>query len=292
MTSAEETQRKIQTCRDLQSVVKTMKALAAVSIRQYEKAVTSLQDYNLTVEKGLQILLRQNFRLKPTPIALTGTLGIVIFGSDQGMCGQFNEQVLRHFLDYVQPLQLPPERLKIIVVGDRLVGGLEREGFSPAIECRTPSSVKAITPLLQSMLVEIQGWQSKHNLQKLIFFYNNHDQKTGYQPHRRRVLPLDRKWLDRIQAKGWETNMVPQSNMASEALFSALIRQYFFVTLFQACAESLASENASRLASMQVAEKNISERLEALNLEYQNERQTGITNELLDIVSGFEALTN
>ncbi|MGB5594265.1 MAG: F0F1 ATP synthase subunit gamma, partial [Crocosphaera sp.] len=61
-------------------------------------------------------------------------------------------------------------------------------------------------------------------------------------------------------------------------------------SLYRACAGSLASENASRLASMQVAEKNIEERLLALKTEFQHQRQTLITEELLDIVSGFEAL--
>ena len=79
--------------------------------------------------------------------------------------------------------------------------------------------------------------------------------------------------------------------MSEERLASALFRQYFFVSLYRACAESLASENASRLASMQIAEKNIAERLGELQAEFNHQRQSGITEELLDIVSGFEALT-
>jgi F-type H+-transporting ATPase subunit gamma len=75
-----------------------------------------------------------------------------------------------------------------------------------------------------------------------------------------------------------------------DLLFSMLIRQYLFVSLFRALAESLASENASRLAAMQGAEKNIEERLAALTLDFYQKRQMSITEELLDIVSGFEAL--
>ena len=80
--------------------------------------------------------------------------------------------------------------------------------------------------------------------------------------------------------------------MESEKLAAALFRQYFFVSLYNACAESLKSENISRLAAMQMAEKNIAERLSELNREFNHQRQTTITEELLDIVSGFEALTN
>jgi len=71
----------------------------------------------------------------------------------------------------------------------------------------------------------------------------------------------------------------------------ALLREYLFVSLYRACAESLASENASRLAAMQRAEKNIDELLEGLNGSYHRLRQSGIDEELFDVISGFEALS-
>jgi F-type H+-transporting ATPase subunit gamma len=71
----------------------------------------------------------------------------------------------------------------------------------------------------------------------------------------------------------------------------ALIREYLFVSLFRACAESLASENASRLAAMQRADKNINDLLEDLNGTFHRLRQSGIDEELFDVVAGFEALS-
>jgi len=70
----------------------------------------------------------------------------------------------------------------------------------------------------------------------------------------------------------------------------ALIREYLFISLFRACAESLSSENASRLAAMQRADKNIDELLEDLNGAFHRLRQSGIDEELFDVISGFEAL--
>ena len=71
----------------------------------------------------------------------------------------------------------------------------------------------------------------------------------------------------------------------------ALIREYLFISLFRACAESLASENASRLAAMQRADKNIDELLETLHGTFHRLRQSGIDEELFDVISGFEALS-
>jgi F-type H+-transporting ATPase subunit gamma len=75
------------------------------------------------------------------------------------------------------------------------------------------------------------------------------------------------------------------------ATLRALIREYLFISLFRACAESLSSENASRLAAMQRADKNIDELLEDLNRTFHRLRQSGIDEELFDVVSGFEALS-
>jgi F-type H+-transporting ATPase subunit gamma len=72
----------------------------------------------------------------------------------------------------------------------------------------------------------------------------------------------------------------------------ALIREYLFVSLFRACAESLASENASRLAAMQRADKNISELLEDLTRTFHRLRQDRIDEELFDVISGFEVLSS
>jgi F-type H+-transporting ATPase subunit gamma len=70
-----------------------------------------------------------------------------------------------------------------------------------------------------------------------------------------------------------------------------LIQEYLFISLYQAFAESLASENASRLAAMQVAERNIEERLQALNGSFHQLRQSTIDAELFDLIAGFEAMT-
>ena len=77
---------------------------------------------------------------------------------------------------------------------------------------------------------------------------------------------------------------------SGESTLQALISEYLFISLFRACAESLMSENASRLAAMQRAEKNIDELLENLNQTFHRQRQSTIDEELFDVISGFEAM--
>lgn len=105
-----------------------------------------------------------------------------------------------------------------------------------------------------------------------------------------RLLPLDEKWKQSYATIPWPTKLKPQLIGGVETTLLALIHAYLFTSLFKACAESLASENASRLAAMQRAEKNISELLEELSLQFHSLRQSTIDEELFDVVSGFEVM--
>src|SRR5690606_21698497 len=88
----------------------------------------------------------------------------------------------------------------------------------------------------------------------------------------------------------WPSHRLPEVVGDNIATLRALIREYLFVSIFRACAESLAAENASRLTAMERADRNIDELLEELNATYHRLRQSGIDAELFDLISGFEAL--
>jgi F-type H+-transporting ATPase subunit gamma len=107
---------------------------------------------------------------------------------------------------------------------------------------------------------------------------------------KRRLLPLAAKWHWEFSRIKWPTKMVPETLGSAEPTILALIREYLFVSLFKACAESLASENASRLAAMQRAQRNIDELLGQLQTAFNQKRQTAIDEELFDVISGFEVL--
>ena len=104
------------------------------------------------------------------------------------------------------------------------------------------------------------------------------------------MLPLDAQWQQGLAKVPWPTENLPEVMGGGTATLRALIREYLFISLFRACAESLASENASRLAAMQRADKNIDDLLEKLHGTFHRLRQSGIDEELFDVISGFEAL--
>lgn len=292
MQTIESLKRQIKSATDLHSVVKTMKALAAVSIRQYEKAVESLAEYNRTVEMGFQILLKQ----KPQTVSmaqpvLNGRLGAVVFGSDQGMVGQFNEVIARYAVSEMDKLRIGEENRALLAVGLRVFARLEEAGHPVEDHISLPDSLAAITPIVQEMVLRIEAWRSGREIDQFVLFYNKPLSGASYRSHTLHLLPMNVEWFQGLEYKSWPSRILPVFTMEWDGLFSSLIREYLFVSLYRAFAESLASENASRLASMQVAERNIEDRLADLNAQFHQQRQSSIDEELFDLVTGFEALT-
>lgn len=285
--------RKIDTVGNLQSVVRTMKAMAASSIGQYEQSVRALGDYHRTVELGLAVCFRstgaaESMAGRAARIDSTA-IGGVVFGSDQGLVGQFNDKVAGHASEILGALTEKPQ---VWAVGERVHGRLEEAGRPPIGLFTVPNSVRAITPLVGRILEESEAQRSRGGLAELHIFHNRPTPGAVYQPVSQRLLPLDQTWRRGLASLPWPTQNLPEIIGGDTGTLGALIREYLFVSLFRACAESLAAENAARLAAMQRAEKNIDELLEGLKGEFYRVRQGGIDEELFDVISGFEALTS
>jgi F-type H+-transporting ATPase subunit gamma len=290
---------KIDGADKLKSVVRTMKALAASSIVQYETAVLALADYERTVTLGLNACFRHAGPLaapdesKHAPQAV----GAIVFGSDQGLVGQFNEAMAYFLADTLQ--KLPGEK-KVWVVGERLHARLADTGLPLAGLYAVPNSVAAISPLVGRIQIDSEAYRRPgeygysysydYSNAHVYVFHNQPQPGAQYQPVCRRLLPLDAQWQQGVAAAPWPTSYIPETLGSSNELLCALIREYLFISLFKACAESLASENASRLASMQRAEKNIDTLSTQLSRTFYRLRQSAIDEELFDVIAGFNSL--
>ena len=283
--------RKIDSAGDLQSVVRTMKALAASSIGQYEKSVRALADYYRTVELGLGACFRENKlatamveRKAPTH---AGAISAIVFGSDQGLVGQFNDVVA----DYaIKTLAALPGKCHVWAVGERVHARLADAGLPQVGLFTVPNSVQAITPLVGQIQIESEAHRDKDENAPLWVFHNRPLSGALYEPVSQQLLPLDAQWQQRLAKIHWPTTNLPEVMGGGSATLRLLIREYLFISLFRACAESLASENASRLSAMERADKNINDLLEQLQGSFHQLRQSSIDEELFDVISGFEAL--
>jgi F-type H+-transporting ATPase subunit gamma len=277
---------------ELKTVVRTMKAQAAAAITQYERSVIALADYQRVVELGLSATLRDMEIATVLPDA-TGTrqvsgIGAVVFGSDQGLVGRFNDVIADHA---VATLAAGSRVARVWGVGARVQARLAESGFTMSGAFAVPGTVAAITSLVGRILLQTEVMRTREPNSELYLIYNRPTTAAMYTPVSQRLLPLDASWRRRMLEQHWPKGSLPEVLGTTTTTLQALIGEYLFVSLFRAAAESLASENASRLSAMQRAEKSIDERLTDLNATFHRLRQSSIDEELFDVISGFEALS-
>ncbi len=283
--------RKIHSAEDLKSVVSTMKAIATIGVGMYEDSVVAQRDYTHTVLLGLLNCLRLRADDASTNMLTAarkkGAVAAVVFGSDQGLVGQFNENLANYVVSKLA--ELPGEK-KLWAVGERIYARLGECGQTPGGSFALPNAIAAITPLVGEILTELESLYEVGEISEVFLYYNRPTDNGIYEQTFIRLLPLDKQWRENILRMSWPGKKLPEVLGEPRSTLLNLVHEFLFVTLFRACAESLASENASRLAAMHRAEKNIGELLETMHQQFHQLRQSSIDEELFDLISGAEAL--
>lgn len=291
--SPEKIQRKIKQAGDLGSVVKMMKAIASSKIGEYQRATRALDEFYRTLLLGMHAYLRHH----PAPGETQSPVGqregtsavFLVFGSDQGLVGPFNNTIVE-FFKKSRPAEIKHSRLW--VVGDRVSFILKDLGIPVDITFPAPHSVENITPFVANVLSAFDAVREKEHIGRIYAFFNRPGKFEGYTPVRRQILPLGKEWRTRATQLQWPSNHLPQIIGDHGDVFSAIFREYLFTSFYRACAFSLSSENTSRLNAMIRAESNIEEINEKLRSSYHQLRQDAIDTELFDVIAGFKFLSS
>lgn len=289
MASTATVKRQVSSAETLQSVVTTMKTLSAARITQYRRSVAALESSTKTLELAAQAVLKQNPELLGVVAEPRNpTVAAVVFGSDRGLAGPFNERLARHAGGLLSA-RADKDQVTVLTVGRRLESRLGAVGYFPTARVRPPSNVNSIDSAVVEVLAHVDRWTEEGRAGRLYLAYNRPTRGAAYESMALRVLPVDRRWLERLQNRPWPTNRLPMQLGDGQALLQGLVRQFIAHSLVQAFAASLASENAARLAAMDAAERNIDDRLTQLRTAYRQARQNAVTAELLDIQAAFAA---
>ncbi len=280
--------KKIKNGQTLKTITKTLKILSAINRTSYEKIVKSLEEYHQAIELGLIAVMinspKSSVQIKKTAVK---RIGAVFFGTDLGLVGHFNEALVQFAL--AQLKEIPGEKV-IWPVGEILYHRLrEQQQLQLMPLYHVPVSSDYILPLLSQLQTSIEN--EIETLDELYIFYNESPGFVSFKPVVSRLLPIDEKWLNQYASKRWPDNQIPELIDGTEETFFRLIKEYVFIEIYRTCAKSLFSENSARFIYMKVAEKNIEEQLQHLQLDYNRARRDSIDRELSDIISGFEALS-
>lgn len=294
METIQDLQRRIEGTEDLGSVVRTMKSLAAVSIRQYDQAARSLAQYEDAVRMGLGFVLH-DWPFPPVGKASAAKPLALVIGSDQGMCGKLNEEVYEKSREAIDAITDGPADRVFVVMGERMAGQFVESDDQPQKIFGLPSSVTGIGPGVSAVLSAVNEIREQRSITAVHVFHAIQGEAQSTTARHALLWPIQRAVLEEIRShqkthRKPETRSLPFYTLDRREIFSELVGHFLYGSLFRALAASLAAENAARLAAMQGAEKNIDNQLDELRAQYRQRRQMNITEELLDIVSGFKAL--
>jgi len=290
MATLEDMARQIGVAQDLQSVVRTMKAISAVSIRRHERAEAAMAQYLDNVELGLQVVLRAVQAPPAVQPRLAHKTAVVLVGSEIGLCGAFNERLTDFALHHLaQTCPDPADRLVLSI-------GARAQASWAAVAARAsdahqdaPATVEALARSVAAVLHQLETWRATDGAARLVLFHQRTGAHGVAEPEMLQLLPLDPDWLTALQARPWGSRRLPIPFGPADDLLAGLIRQLLFARVFTAIVQSRSAEHAERLRAMQAADSSIADKLEAMHVSHRRMRQDVITAELLDLISGYEA---
>ncbi|MBE0487545.1 MAG: F0F1 ATP synthase subunit gamma [Halomonas sp.] len=284
--------RRLDTLTSIRGIVHTMKTISAINAVPYERAARSVEAYHRTVRSGLRA-----FVARTGPIALpqaepTESIAVV-FGSDHGLCGNYNELLAEKVQAELAPMTPEGCALRVLCVGVQMNDALAGQGLRPESVFLPPASADGIGRLAGSIVTRLDdiGLGEPHNREVALAFTRRAG-RGQHEPVVVPLLPLGQAFLAELADRPWQSRSLPDYSMPSAELFAALLRSHIFASVFRASAEAMVTENAARLALMQQAEQSVDERLDEVKGQLRSVRQDEITTELLDVIIGFEALRN
>ncbi len=289
MSTLEILQKRIKTTSDLRDIVSTMKSLSSVSILQYDQAAISLKGYRHNIRDGFHALVKS----RPIPAQQrrkSGKTLIVVIGSDNGLVGRFNKEVFNRAQQFLSEQNIPKTDALFLTVGKRVAALAQNADVNVFAKYAISNSIKFVNSLAGTIIVRLYEAMQMHKVTRVVVFYHKREQGTQTTLEMRQLWPFSDDAYKNLKQKPWGTNNLPLITLPTEVLAQALIKEYLMIEVSTALTYSLAAEHHTRMVNMQNAEKNIDESLVALNQEYQQRRQDAITEELIDVVSGAEAI--
>lgn len=279
--------RRTDTMGSIRSIVRTMKIMSAINAQPYEQAAQAIEAYQNTALTGLHAFV-QCYGPLPVEDETKGIQVVVAFGSDHGLCGNYNELVA----DEVLKAMVPSPEARLICVGAQMEDALVGQGMPPETTLLPPATADGLARLAGRLIALLDGIRTESRTGSITvsLVFTERAAHGQQRPVSLRLLPLDHEMTAGFAQKPWASRSLPQFSLPPGRLLAALIRSYLFAGIFRAAAEAMVTENAARLARMQQAERSVDEQLDTLTGEMRSVRQSEITTELLDVIIGFEAL--
>lgn len=278
MTSLADIQGHIASMDALLDIVGAMRSLAGMRVREAQRMLPGIRQYAESMAAGIGSALLLIPAASET-LAAGGSRAVILFLGEHGFVGGFNERLI----DAAEAVLAPSDLL--FALGSRGAALLKERGLHAHWIRPMATRLAGAPETVNHLTSELYARIARGEISRVeVIFDRPRDGERQAMVERRLLLPLDLSTLAATQAR-----QAPLHNLAPQSLLEKLISEYVFAMLTEAAVESIASENAARFKAMEAARDNVTKKLSQLHLSAQQVRQTEITAELLDLMTGAEA---
>jgi len=279
MTRLTEVEADISSIGELLAIVGAMRSLASMRVQEAHRAIPHIRRYAEAMAAAIGVALRLLPETQPEGRRTNGCRAFVLCTAEHGFVGGFNERIL----ETAEKLLEPGDAL--FILGTRGVALAQERAPSTAWAHPMATRPEGVPETVRHLTTELYNRIARGELARIEAIFARHRQGVGTTIERVPLFPVDLTPLELRRLR-----QPPLHNLAPTLLVEKLIADYVFGLLAEAALEALASENAARFAAMEAAHENVSKKLEQLRQDARQARQDEITTELLDLVTGAEAL--
>ncbi len=293
MANAREVKQRIKSVKNISQVTRAFQAVSASKVR---KAIDQLEDtrpYSVKAWQVLQHIAEQPDKSTLHPMLaqhdeVKQVIAIVISG-DRGLAGAFNSNLIRKTDEWADTITVP---IKYIAVGKRGRDQLLRRGKDIIAEFSNLPPQPSYNDISPVGYIAVDQYLDDE-IDEVYLIYTQFVNRMVHQPVVKEILPLDPDSEDRVKDFEIKESLVGGYIFEPDqrSLLDRIIPRFTVLQVFHAVIESLASEHSARMVAMKNATDNATDLADALQLEYNKARQQAITNEMLDIAGGAEAIS-
>ena len=294
MASLSDIKRRIGAVKNTRQITKAMKMVAGAKLRKATDAATSARPYQESLSKVLASVSETIGADSGQPLLTAHEsvekVVLVVFGTDRGLCGSFNTTIFRGTLKWIEEQKAAGREVELWTIGKKAPPFFKARGLKAAWATQEINPGDYM-PTVRELAERLEAGFVSGEFQEVYLGYNHFvnvlNQPTGFNL----FLPMSvEKGEDETEASGEVTLIDYKYEPDAESILETLLPLYLQTLLLQAFLETAAGEQASRMTAMENATNNASEIIDNLTLEYNRARQAAITKELIEIVSGAEAL--
>ena len=285
MASLRDLKSRITSVKNTRKITRAMKMVAASKMNRAVEAAKAAQPYQETIKRAVDRAVAAEETIKHPLLSVpdnNSDVLIIVLSSDRGLCGGFNNQIIKHTKREIKALIAEGKSVSVLFFGKKAASGVGTKDVTVvrSVEGTNPKNFSEHSVALCNELVELL---KRNSFERALLLFNNFESLMVQTPITQQVLPMK---IDKTEESSGDYIYEPDG----QQILAELLPMVLNAQLLQAFLETEAGEQSARMQAMDNATRNAGEMIDKLTLKYNRARQAAITKELIEIISGAEAL--